>query len=305
MNKKILSRIFIALLTLVLAVSCLASCDNGKKPDEGVSKNESSPSVSKDESITNFEQSESENSDDNSFDDSSDPNGDASINDESSKGETSDTEIIGQGSKDDPYYEIPTEDRKVTTVSVPAGKSLFYGIYRVGGTILKIKSDNVYVVCDGKRYDSKNGKLSFTVPDALASDAVMFEIGNKGDKDESFVIEFANAEGSQMNPAEVKTIGKEYEVSLEEGQATGYYYRYVAEKSGTIRFYMEATADGDVVATNNRNSAQRSFGELDEEVDYFELVVEEGDEIIINVCAKPTKRGKYPAITISWRGEFA
>ncbi len=305
MNKKTLLRIFVALLTLSVAIASFAACGNENDGVVDESKNESSSSVSKDESDSSLDESTTENGDDTSSENSSDPEGESSNDENSSEGENSEPEILGQGSKDDPYYEIPTEDLTVTTVEVPAGQSMFYGIYRVGGTILKIKSDNAYVICDGKRYDSKNGKVSFTIPDALASEAIMFEIGNKGSTAESFVIEFSNATGSQMNPAEVESMGDEFEISLKEGQSTGYYYRYIAEKAGTIRFYIDATEASVMIVTNNRNSAQRTSADDSTEDGYFEIVVEEGDEIIINVGATPSKRGKYPATTITWHGEFA
>ena len=51
-------------------------------------------------------------------------------------------EILGAGSKNEPYMEYPSEDMSVQTVSVPAGKSLYYDIYRVGGMVLTINSSN-------------------------------------------------------------------------------------------------------------------------------------------------------------------
>lgn len=218
-------------------------------------------------------------------------------------------EILGAGSKNEPYMEHPSEDMSVQTVNVPAGKSLFYNIYRVGGMVLTINSSNVYVVCDGVRYDANGGSLSFEVPAALASDAVSFEIGNTGSSATSFTLWFTNTTGSYMNPVSVSNIAGDKSVSLSEGADTGYYYRYYAEKSGKLRLYMSASTDSVMLATNNRNSAQRT-SEADAQTDangktYIELEVEAGDEIVIQVGAKPNKRGKYPAVDITWNGKYA
>ncbi len=223
--------------------------------------------------------------------------------------ETTEPEILGTGVESDPYLATPDlEAMTVTTVEIPAGETVFYGIYRVGNMTLTIEDASAYVVCDGVRYDADNGIVSFTIPNVLASDAVPFEIGNSGDAAASFTIRFSNQKGSQMDPEVVSALDTDHKVSLEEEASTGYYYQYIAEKAGTIRFYMTATVDSMMYATNNRNSAQRSTEE-DANTDadgktYIELEVEAGDEIIINVAAKPSRRGNYPATEITWNGAY-
>ena len=216
---------------------------------------------------------------------------------------------MGEGSENQPYMEIPDfESLTVTTVSIPAGKSLFYGIYRVGGMYFTIKDSDACVVYNGTTYEAENGKLSFKVDSALASDAVIFEIVNNGDSDKAFTISFSNPKGTYSNPETVSSVEEETVVHLEAGSDVGYYYKYVAEKDGTIRFYMTATVDSIILVTNNRNSAQRTSESdvlTDENgVEYVALDVLEGDEIIINVGAKPNKRGKYPETEITWYGEY-
>lgn len=221
-------------------------------------------------------------------------------------------EIFGAGSKEQPYLEIPNLDNMtLTTVSIPAGKTLYYGIQRVGNMILTINNANAYVIeSNGTRHDASGGKVSFTVESALASDYVMFQIGNKGGSATSFTLQFSNPTGSQMNPTIVSTLGNDTKVSLAEGDADGHYYKYIAEKNGTIRFYLTATADSTMYVTNNANSAQRSFeGTEDIKTDeqgkqYIELEVTQGNEIIIQVGAKPNNRGKYSATTITWSGKY-
>ena len=216
-------------------------------------------------------------------------------------------EILGVGSKDQPYLEHPSENMTVTTVSIPAGRSLFYNIYRVGGMVLTINNSNAYVVYDGTRYNANGGSVSFQVGSALASDAISFEIGNSGSSATSFTLQFSNTTGSYMNPVSVSRITDKNKVSLAEGADAGYYYKYYAEKSGKLRLYMTASVESMMFATNNRNSAQRSTEEdaqTDAQGTYIEIEVQQGDEILINVAAKPNRRGKYPATEITWNGKY-
>ncbi len=220
-------------------------------------------------------------------------------------------EIYGSGTSDDPYIDTPNADtHTVKTLSIPAGKSVFYSIYRVGGRILTINDANAFVVCDGTQHSAQNGKVSFKVVDALASDAVVFEIGNTSSADKSFTITFTDIEGSMANPTILNNTGSEIVLNLEEGNEVGHFYKLVAEQKGVLKFYLlgeNITEKGVLLATNNRNSAQRSTESSEEgEVKtdsigtYIELEVEKGDEIIINVGSKPNKRGKYPAAEIKW-----
>lgn len=231
-------------------------------------------------------------------------------------------EILGSGTKNEPYLELPNvhdDYMNVTTISIPAGKSVYYGIQRVVGTILTINNANAYVVYDGTRYDAVGGKVTFEVINekALASDNIIFEVGNKGSQAASFEIRFTNKTGSRENPTVIKTLGANNTVKLEEGNSTGHYYKYVAEKAGKIRFYMSATADSVISVTDNSTSKNiignfaKKSGELtdpdqgDAVVEYIELDVTKGAEIIINVGTIPSKRGNYNANQITWSGKYA
>ena len=197
----------------------------------------------------------------------------------------------------------------VTTVSIPAGASKFYSIQRIGGMVVTINNANAYVVCNGTRYDAQGGTLTFIAPAALASEFVTLEIGNKGGAAASFTLVFTNLVGTQANPKVIGAgaLGTTQTIALAEGDSDGYNYKYYAEKAGTIRFYISATADSVLSVTNNRNSAQRtteSDGQSDANGNYVEIEVQAGDELVIVVGAIPNKRGKYPAATINWNGKY-
>ncbi len=216
-------------------------------------------------------------------------------------------EILGLGSKDQPYDVIPNLDTmSVTTVSVPAGKTLYYNIQRVGGMWLSINDADAYVIeADGTKHTASGGKVEFAVERAMASEYVSFQIGNSGSTAKTFTIKFSNIKGTYQNPEKITNVGQ-YSTHLEAGNEVGYYYKYTAEKKSTIRFYIvsESTKCG-ITVTNNRNSAQRNFqGDVmeDEKGSYIEIeseFVEKGDEIMIIICAEKY-RGKIPAADVTW-----
>ena len=218
-------------------------------------------------------------------------------------------EILGAGSKDQPYLEIQKlENMTLTTVSIPAGKTLYYGIQRVGNMILTINDANAYVIeSNGTRHNASGGKVSFTVENALASDYVLFQIGNNSGSAKTFTIKFSNPTGSYQNPTSAN-MNTNIKVSLAAGDSDGHWYKYVADRTGIIRFYLLTSPDSNgLVVTNNRNSAQRTIeadAQIDSQGTYVELEVNKGDEILINVAAKPNQRGKYPATTITWCGKY-
>lgn len=291
-----------------------SSSDKTNSSDKTSSSSSSSSSSKKNNSDKTSSSSSSSSSSSNKGSSSSSSSSSSSKGEQLEVTEKEDgTEILGVGTKDNPYLETPDLDSMtLKTVKIPAGKTYYYGIYRVGNMILTINDSDAYVIeSDGTKHTAKNGKVSFTVEDALASDCVMFQIGNSGSSAQSFTIKFTNQTGSYANPTVIKKMGSQNEVSLDAGNNIGHYYSYKAEKTGTIHFYIvKATADSVLNVTNNSNSAMRSTN-ADEDVltdangnEYIELEVTKGDEIIINVGALPNRRGVYPASDITWYGKY-
>lgn len=221
-------------------------------------------------------------------------------------------EILGAGSKEEPYMEIP-ENMTVTTVNIPAGKTLYYSIYRVGGKYLTINDPDAYVIYKGRTYEAKNGKVSFKVKNELASTPVEFQIGNKSTTAKSFVIKFSDPQGSWGNPESVKSIVNQstYQISLAAGNDLGYWYSYKVEQTGTIRFYVTGTAasglevqNDDTSSTDGATFAEEKYVKTDEQGrKYIEFAVTKGQTIYIHVCAEKVD-GAYPATKITWEAKY-
>lgn len=228
-------------------------------------------------------------------------------------------EILGLGSSSQPYEVIPElSTMTVTTVEVPAGKTLYYNIQRVGGMYLTINDADAYVITSsGKKYTASNGKVAFTVESAMPNEYVSFQIGNSGSTNKSFTIKFSNLEGSQMNPEKMGSIldgSNSFITSLASGNSTGRYYKYTAEQSGDIKFYVSSFetktsgTEGMLTVTNNNTMKQLTFFDADVQVDengkkYVIMPVSAGDEIVVIVSANPVKN-KYPAATVTWVAQY-
>lgn len=231
-------------------------------------------------------------------------------------------EILGVGTADTPYMETPDlNTMSLTTVSIPAGKTVHYGIYRVSGMYLTINDPNAYVIYNGTTYNASNGKVSFkVVSDALASDAVYFEIGNKGSSSATFTLKFSNPTGTQMNPSKIDSIttaGNSFSLSLASGNTTGYYYKYTAQSTGTIKFYVSSFssstsgAEAGMQVTNKTaiGNPQRTFLDENVQVDengnkYILMDVTAGDVLEIIVAATGSGRVRYPAADITWTAQY-
>ena len=248
------------------------------------------------------ESSADESSVDESSDESSSPDEESSTSEE--------PEVLGTGTKADPYLMIPDENRTVTTYEIPAGESQFYAIYRVGGTILTVESENISIEYDGFPYVAKKGKLSLTVGEALASDAILFEVINEGDAAEIFVLQFANPLGTMANPEVLEDIDVENITNIKKDSATGYFYTYKVESDAEITFYFESETDCSMTVNCIRDEIPTQYtSDEDPKVDekgrsYFTIPVKAGDELVINLSSKPVG-AKYPAAEIIWTAEIA
>lgn len=218
-------------------------------------------------------------------------------------------EILGLGSKEQPYEVIPNLDTmSVTTVAVPAGQTLYYNIQRVGGKYFTINDADAYVITsNGTRYDASNGKISFQVENAMANEYVSFQIGNKSGSAKTFTIKFSDPKGTQMNP-EVLSGNGPFSKHLNEGDEVGYHYKLTAAQSGTLRIYMTASVETEmnVQNTNVNATVAQSFTQAvqtDEQGrKYMDFPVSAGEEIRIHVQAIKQGR-KIPAADINF--EFA
>lgn len=238
---------------------------------------------------------------------------------------TTDDGTTGMGTADSPYDINPDGNTmKFTTYSIPANGSAHYSIMKTVGKYFIIEDADAYVVYKGKRYDAKNGRVSFLVTDskALPTDYLNFEIGNKSSTAKTFTVRLSDPTGTQANPTKVDSVtnaGNSFDVSLSTGNSAGYYYKYTAQSTGKIKFYISAFSSktsgaegvitvnvikpGDIVTQYNFN-ADGTYSVDENGNKYILADVEAGNTVEIIIGAQLPGSNKYPAADITWTAQY-
>ncbi len=210
-----------------------------------------------------------------------------------------------------PYTTSPDSNGNVTTVDIQAGKSVYYKISRVSNKVLTINSSNAYVIYENTTYNAVNGVVSFMVEtDNLANEQILFEIGNKSTKTESFTINFSSPKGTWDNKEKLSAIGEKITVSLKQGNDQGYNYTYKATQKGKIKFYILSDVNKGILEAYNTRSYSKRNTNIEDEVkidsigSYIVLDVEKDDTIYITAVSKSETLGDYPATTIQWQAIY-
>ncbi len=211
----------------------------------------------------------------------------------------------------------PNENGKLVTVKIAPNSSVYYKIGRASNKVLTINSANAYVIYNGTKYEAKNGVLSFLVKsDELASAQIMFEIGNKGSKGESFTVLFTSELGTSDNPEEIKSIDNKFTTTVKKDNDQGYFYKYKASRKGKIRFYLLSDAKKCKLSVgqslkNMNNVVAWGISDVIEEATYYlvskdstgvyiEFDVDNGDEF--KICVTPLgDMGSNSSVTIDWK----
>jgi len=206
------------------------------------------------------------------------------------------------------YFDIPGS----IEIAVPAGETVFYQSYMIGGTEMTIATDNAVVLYAGTRYQAEEGVIEVALQQGMGRQPVAFGIKNNTDENRVYEVEFAYPVGTQMNPAElaVDVIYAAYNDGRVDG-GESYYYTYTAEEDGTVDFWFaECTegVEGDIIVTNMNTYAQLTLsydGVADAWGDLsLSVPVAAGDELQIMVVALPDEEWNYPAMGYSVAAVF-
>lgn len=169
---------------------------------------------------------------------------------------------------------------------VPAGYYVYYNIYKVSGTYLRIESGDAYVTYNGKTYYPENGVVTFPVSSEGPSVPIQLQIGNSGTKDTTFHVTFAYPQGHMMNPINM-TLGS-FTVNVAEGNDQGVFYSFKQTGAGTLTMTIDGVTVYDegkivVTVTNSRGipvqyDVQGGSGAT------LSVPIKSGDSVSINIC---------------------
>lgn len=179
------------------------------------------------------------------------------------------------------------EEDFTATVTVPAGKTLYYCAYRVGGMVMTINGGEG-TVCGG------NMMMPHT-----------WSITNDGAADAEYVIVVTLPVGTIDNPATL-VLGEN--VATVAAGAQGYFYTYTAEQAGTLVLEIATNAAGWTYAVNNLTTyayGDTQWSDSDPVVNPYEVEVAAGDELQIMVCTyDATNPWNAPAGTVTVNASY-
>ena len=179
-----------------------------------------------------------------------------------------------------------TESRPYTlsvgnnALSVPAGKSVYYILYRAVALVADVTASGVKIEYNGAEYTpDANNKINFAFIGEDFNSVANVKITNTGSQDASISFGINSVEGTLGNPHVISALGEQI-TNNEVAKGDTVYYSYTATKSGTL---VLTVASADTSAAMQNNSYQVSTSS--ENSMTISLAVSAGDEVIINLTS--------------------
>lgn len=204
-------------------------------------------------------------------------------------------DIEPNGTKDHPYEIGGTLQ---FDAAVMAGSEVYYNVYKVGGTTLKIHNAHAYVIYNGKTYRAEGGIVSVPVETEDVTIPVNLVIGNGGEVDVTYRVTFEYDGGTQAKPHTLSA--GELTTDIAAGNDQGVVYLYTATQSGTLTVKVNSVTKGvnyDVSLYNLNTYAMRTLEE-DGSNNTVSVVVNKGDQVQMTVSTLPDEENAYPAATV-------
>lgn len=181
------------------------------------------------------------------------------------------------------------------------GTKVLYSI-RLDSAYIIIADPDVCVMFDGKVYYPENGVVTVYLTMESPHAPAQVLIGNVGTTEKQFHIDVFYAPGTEMNPFDLPM--GQITTELEEGNGKGKFFLGTVTQAGTLTIDLKSITDGvecdivvDVIDPETFAVVQHRLSENDG-VTTMRVSVAEGNQIKINICVKPTPKGKYRAATI-------
>ncbi len=213
--------------------------------------------------------------------------------------------------EDEEQINNPTSIAGVTTaqITVKPGKVYYCDIYRMDGMYLSIRSENAYLIYNGRTIKGANGYVGTTLfcKDTRTPTNVGF--GNSGTETETFTLTFSAPAGSVNNPHGLKL--EQFETSIPGGSEQGVFYRYAAASDGYLVLTCLSASQGvtyDFKLTNTATMAVRQYttdGFENGGSPAIEVAVKKGEVVEFNPSTVPDSSGSYPAGRFTFQAELS
>lgn len=187
---------------------------------------------------------------------------------------------------------------------VKANHIVYYNLYRLSDTTLKINSDDAYVIYNRKTYYAKNGVVS--VPNLYSSSAnvpVKIAIGNQGTSDATFAVTMSYPAGHKMNPYKL-SVGS-VTTKSDAGNSQGVYYTFTAAKNGTLTVTLDQVSGGNqgnlCITSSKVNGGTVAVDLRDNpgaDGKSVSLELSSGETVEVQIAVLPDDGFNYPEATI-------
>lgn len=201
----------------------------------------------------------------------------------------------------------PTEVGGVTEfeMTLEPGKTEYCDVYKITDMILTVNSANALIIYNGEEYRPENGVISLYVVAEDTFTPIHLGVGNEGNAKETFKIKFSYPEGSSGNPYTLN-LG-EFTTEISEGNDQGVYYKYVAQKSGTLTLECIGVSEGveyDYILYNLDSYAQRTVSEDGNGTSSVSIAVKKGQTVTLTIGTLPDSSNVYPAASFTSKASF-
>lgn len=208
--------------------------------------------------------------------------------------------------------ENPEEVAGQTTfeVTVEPGQEHFVEVARVTGMYMSVTGDGeFYMLNDGKRYESKNGKIEMIVTTGDNYTPSNFGFGNAGKDSLKLKVSFSFLKGTLDNPYTLE-LG-DFTAKVAAGNEKGVYYIYNVKEDGALMLQYLSGTSGVNYGLTLYNLNTYAYRTLDEEgavdddgIPTVAVKVSKGDQVQVIVAALPDEDFHYPGGTFNLRAKM-
>ena len=185
------------------------------------------------------------------------------------------------------------------TAYVPAGETLYYEGYNIGGLILSMNGENVTISHNGKSYTPDGTEISFSVV-AESRNPARLAIANTGSEAASYEVVFTYPVGHAENPA---ALALGVNSLTQAAGALDYYYTFTAPRAGTVTVAFDSSAQW-VYALDNVTQGiygDTQWSDSDPMQPETTVSVKAGDKIVLRVNTyDPANMFENPAGTVTF-----
>jgi len=210
-------------------------------------------------------------------------------------------EVDAPGTENNAYYETANKlPGLFTTVKIPANSSVYY-LLQTQGDFLIVEDKDAAVVLGEKTYKPENGVI--TVPLAGLESPVALQFANNAAQEKAFAVKIVGPVGSASNPEVLQDVAK-IQVKLEQGNESGRFYTWTAEKTGLLLWGFDSVQPQSVGGKLTVTVGDETMSLANTDTDPLWAYVTAGDELTIQLAATADANGAYPAAEIAVSSVF-